>query len=339
MAKSDYRFASTLNPYGLDKNNNLVRVDDVPNGLDCGCVCPTCKVDLIAKQGDEREHHFAHRCDDNSCLHIQETYFLRMKEILERNMRIMLPWYRNRQPIEVSLKSISFEDSVDKRILPDLVAETEEGDLIHIRFKRKKGKDLYVDDDIIYLELDANDVKINDLEAFLLSSADNKKWINYDNIIEEDCQKNFKGNLYFKRLNNLQRRIKKELQDNEYCCKNFSFCLQTCRYNWSCPFLVKFFVYDDTGYVLCNNPDLYFKLWFPNGVFLDFQPKNEDIAIDEYEAKLAKNKHFTKTTRIYDWDKNDNQLVVQHIDDFGVLYATKVVCENGKYVFTEVDVF
>lgn len=236
MAISDYRFASTLNPYGLDKNNNLVCVDDVPQGLDCGCVCPTCKVDFIAKKGEERIHHFAHRYDDNSCLHIQETYYLRLKEILERNKQIMLPWYKNMQPIQVQLKNITEEIRIDKRILPDLVVETEDGVLIHIRFRRKRGKSLSVNENDVYLELDANEIKINDLERFLLDSVENKKWINYENIIEQECQINLaemnnyfnnntvsqNTNSYLESGTDLQRHVKKELQENEYFCKKYN---------------------------------------------------------------------------------------------------------------------
>jgi hypothetical protein len=353
MAISDYRFASTLNPYGLDKNNNLVCVDDVPQGLDCGCVCPTCKVDFIAKKGEERIHHFAHRCDDDSCLHIQETYYLRLKEILERNKRIMLPWYKNMQPIQVQLKNITEEKRIDRRILPDLVVETEDGVLIHIRFKRKRGRDLSVNENDVYLELDANEIKINDLEFFLLDSVENKKWINFENMIEQECQINwaelnncFSNNAVLQNKNTnledgikLQRRIKKELQENEYICKKISFCKETCQNYRSCNYVVENFIYKNIEYVICCNPELYFQHFFPQGKYLDFIPKNASTALDEYEMRLAINKHFTLSTRIYDWSKNENNIIVQHIDDVDVLYATKIEYNDGKYIFTDVEIF
>lgn len=48
--------------YGLDKEtNSLVFIDNVPNGNACGCICPNCKYELVAKNGGlKKEHHFAH---------------------------------------------------------------------------------------------------------------------------------------------------------------------------------------------------------------------------------------------------------------------------------------
>lgn len=46
----------------IDKTDNVLDIDEVPNGEACGCFCPYCKKPLIAKNGGEiRAHHFAHR--------------------------------------------------------------------------------------------------------------------------------------------------------------------------------------------------------------------------------------------------------------------------------------
>ena len=39
--------------YGLRRGtkNELVYIDEVPNGKDCDCVCPYCQHDLIARNG------------------------------------------------------------------------------------------------------------------------------------------------------------------------------------------------------------------------------------------------------------------------------------------------
>ena len=52
--------------YAIDASGKLVHVDDVPNGLKCGCHCPCCNERLEAKNAGERKtHHFAHAsgCD------------------------------------------------------------------------------------------------------------------------------------------------------------------------------------------------------------------------------------------------------------------------------------
>ena len=41
-------------------DGRLVHVNDVPNGRECGCLCPACKSRLNARQGKRRIWHFAH---------------------------------------------------------------------------------------------------------------------------------------------------------------------------------------------------------------------------------------------------------------------------------------
>jgi hypothetical protein len=51
-------------PFGLDKNcGSIKEVGDVSRGRDCGCVCPSCRQGLIAKQGDVLVWHFSHDKD------------------------------------------------------------------------------------------------------------------------------------------------------------------------------------------------------------------------------------------------------------------------------------
>jgi|SRR5690554_340313 len=48
-------------PFGIDKKTGKMReVGDVPRGRRCGCICPSCRAGLIAKQGSEKEWYFAH---------------------------------------------------------------------------------------------------------------------------------------------------------------------------------------------------------------------------------------------------------------------------------------
>ena len=47
--------------YAVGSKGQLVNVDDVRTGNECGCFCPACKEPLMAKnQGLKRIHHFAH---------------------------------------------------------------------------------------------------------------------------------------------------------------------------------------------------------------------------------------------------------------------------------------
>ncbi len=38
----------------------MVHVDTVPNGKRCGCICPNCHEQLVARQGDINAHGFTH---------------------------------------------------------------------------------------------------------------------------------------------------------------------------------------------------------------------------------------------------------------------------------------
>ena len=52
---------TALVPFAIDKSTGLItEVANVPRGAACGCVCPSCGTELLARQGTEREWHFAH---------------------------------------------------------------------------------------------------------------------------------------------------------------------------------------------------------------------------------------------------------------------------------------
>ena len=53
---------------------------NVANGLKCNCICPICKKDLIARQGDIKAWHFAHTSeeDDQACKNTGMTVWHRM---------------------------------------------------------------------------------------------------------------------------------------------------------------------------------------------------------------------------------------------------------------------
>jgi len=77
--------------FAHDSTGSLRHVNDVGNGLSCGCVCPSCGSNLIAKQGAATAHHFAHE-GDAVCSGAAETALhLAAKEILAKHMRMHLP--------------------------------------------------------------------------------------------------------------------------------------------------------------------------------------------------------------------------------------------------------
>lgn len=76
--------------YGL-KDGKLIYIDEAENGLDCGCVCPSCGKPLIARQGQKNAHHFAHR-GTNECEYVKQTNIHCMaEEIFLEEKEILLP--------------------------------------------------------------------------------------------------------------------------------------------------------------------------------------------------------------------------------------------------------
>lgn len=48
-------------PFGLSlSQERLLDVTEVSRGAACDCICPCCKVPLIAKHGEAKRWHFAH---------------------------------------------------------------------------------------------------------------------------------------------------------------------------------------------------------------------------------------------------------------------------------------
>lgn len=76
------------------KDGHLVGIDDVPNGSRCGCVCPKCGENLLARNGGLRmQHHFAHSADSNCVGSAETALHLLAKEVLQETRKLMLPNY------------------------------------------------------------------------------------------------------------------------------------------------------------------------------------------------------------------------------------------------------
>jgi len=81
--------------YGL-KDGKILHISELSpedRGASCGCLCPLCKGELIAKMGAKNRHHFAHssgiECDIE---HAQQTgLHLLAKQIIAENDHILLP--------------------------------------------------------------------------------------------------------------------------------------------------------------------------------------------------------------------------------------------------------
>lgn len=172
-----------------DVNGKLVHVDNVPNGLECNCICPNCKEKLLARHGDIREHGFAHHSETRRA-NLEICYMVILYKLAEHLLQIKK---RIRVPAYYGIfkeKDIEFTNvMVDSRYeredkQPDVVATTKDGEqyLVEFSFKHKVQHKKEIDyHNLSCIEIDLSGQTLESLNEFLFNSSDNRRWVNNDN--------------------------------------------------------------------------------------------------------------------------------------------------------------
>jgi len=70
---------------------HLVSPDEVPRGAACNCLCPGCDRPVIARQGTEREWHFAHAKGDACQQGYEVSVHEIAKQIIRQRCELLLP--------------------------------------------------------------------------------------------------------------------------------------------------------------------------------------------------------------------------------------------------------
>lgn len=179
-----------------NSEGKLVHVDDVPRGLQCGCFCPNCHEQLLARHGAENEHGFAHHSKTRKAtlkLCYMVVLYKLAEQILLTKKRIHAPSYygifKERDLEFIDVKIDNRYEREDKQ--PDVVATTSDGRqyLIEFVFKYKVQHKKAIDyKNMACLEVDLSNQTLESIENFLLFSSKNRKWVNNDvyfNRIEE----------------------------------------------------------------------------------------------------------------------------------------------------------
>lgn len=160
--------------FGLDQSNRLVFVSEVPRGLACSCRCIVCSESLIAKQGEVREHHFAHASGRDPCVVSHETLLhLYAKQVVQEAGGLavpMDPMVAEHLGLEggsqfstlLELQSVEVERSVQE-IRPDLLGHTASGFAVAIEVAYSSFCDMLKVDQFALLGLPALGI---DLRAF-----------------------------------------------------------------------------------------------------------------------------------------------------------------------------
>lgn len=174
--------------YALNEKGNSVHVDSVPNGNECGCVCPSCGSSLCAKNGGyEREHHFAHLKGSDCIDAAEKMCHIMAKEALQRLKCVRLPAIPDVCESELlQLDEVDVETHDDTSSWhPDCVGRY--GDkTIWIEFSRKrddtinwKSKEKIASREIDCLEIDLNECELDpkQVEDLLINQHGHRFWI------------------------------------------------------------------------------------------------------------------------------------------------------------------
>ena len=125
--------------YALNKNDELVYIDDVPNGNNCECHCTFCKEPLNARNGGSINiHHFAHLSGTDCKNAFERTVHLLAKQIIVEEQRIPL-FDNNDQPIKIENieieKDLGDIRAIANEVSQDMSRNLEEAD------KARKARD------------------------------------------------------------------------------------------------------------------------------------------------------------------------------------------------------
>ena len=178
------------------KQGKPLHISEVPSGLACGCVCPSCGDRLIAKKGQVREHHFAHAAGSDCPTAVETALHLVAKEILARRKEIVLPsveieFLHYRSPMIIvpgegrhPLTSVALEQRLGD-IIPDVIARVKDRPLlIEVRVthgiddeKLERIKSLGISTVEIDLSAAPRDLPWKDLEELVVEGGPHKRWV------------------------------------------------------------------------------------------------------------------------------------------------------------------
>lgn len=191
--------------WAVGANGKMTHISEAENGLECECTCPVCNGALIARQGEVREHHFAHASEDigEECRRAPETALHRAaKDILKACKEIMLPAIKTSSgyadpdsrigehdpelapPKRWPIESAEVEPRLGP-IIPDLILKNDGRELlVEITVthgvdgdKRKRIMGL----GISCLEIDlagiGYDLPRKELEEIVVDGVDHKRWL------------------------------------------------------------------------------------------------------------------------------------------------------------------
>ena len=230
--------------YAFNEQKELVHVDSVPNGKNCGCSCPRCDALLEAKnKGMRRKHHFAHSKGNEECKGAYETTLhLLAKKVIQEVDGIMLP-ESNTSGFPsgfTPLKNIEVEKFDSKyNFRPDAEGIMPNGKRLIIEFlvTHKVSPVKYqsiIDNNLYCVEIDLNWLELDEniIKNYLVNNSEGRKWIEkYSRQESNNCFSSYKRNpLYDIAKNTLKDTferndiiIRVNESENEYSLRKYKY--------------------------------------------------------------------------------------------------------------------
>lgn len=198
--------------YGI-KDGQIVSINGVNSGKTCGCVCPSCGEQLIAKKGEIMIHHFAHASTKDCEYGYETSLHLLAKDIIKNLNHFVLPkeklnimYYdpKNKESknypglndaLDIKIDNVEIELPFDN-MKPDIVIYSGEKKYFIEIFvthkvddaKREKIKNKLVDTIEINVSNIDKQTEYEALEEILLNDNERKYWV-YNNKIETIIEK------------------------------------------------------------------------------------------------------------------------------------------------------
>ena len=196
MTKDEFMAEPKLT-YGKNRDGHLVHIEDVPRGLACDCVCPSCGEKLEACKGNVRVHYFRHYSAKECEGAFESQLHLLSKYIIEQNKAVMLPSYEGKydtdDAYQIQFTEVLLECAQDD-LQPDCLCKyvdannnehtlwieilnTHEVDETKAQKIKERGIEC-VEIDVSHLFVNSNVIDEDLLKDFLLNQTDNRRWIN-----------------------------------------------------------------------------------------------------------------------------------------------------------------
>jgi hypothetical protein len=195
-------------PFGLHKaSDRFVDIADVENGKKCGCKCPSCELNLIARQGAVTDWHFAHDTSNDVDNKYEECEFsyhesvrLMLRNLIVEGNKLAVPDFpltnfeTNQTVLVTKQQTITYEQSVLDVTEPNIkgfldVVTMVSGKRLGL-FISHEGRKLVTVENGIYdlvglIELNIQHVQLRQsnmssrecLRLWIETQPSNKKWI------------------------------------------------------------------------------------------------------------------------------------------------------------------